>query len=254
MSKFKRIIVAGPLVVEAVYPAPHPRDSRAVRQGKKALSSQAQQMMNLKYAYQKLELLIAANFGQKDIFATLTYDDEHLPPTRQEAIKRINAFWKRLRKERQGKDQDLYYIYVTEHKHGDGRFHHHILVNATGEDYEQIRKQWGQGNVEFRSIRVNKEKHYETLARYLCKEQRDKVGLRLWSGSRNLRKPERECFRVSDDTPLKMPPESRVIRLADTGNVKTAYGHYRYIKYISRSGAVAISGQRAKHRRRRKKK
>ena len=134
MSKFKRIIVAGPLVVEAVYPAPHPRDSRAVRQGKKALSSQAQQMMNLKYAYQKLELLIAANFGQKDIFATLTYDDEHLPPTRQEAIKRMNAFWKRLRKERQGKDQDLRYIYVTEHKHGDGRFHHHVIVNATGED------------------------------------------------------------------------------------------------------------------------
>ena len=52
MSKFKKIIVAGPLVVEAVYPAPHPRDSRTVRQGKKALSSQAQQMMNLKYAYQ----------------------------------------------------------------------------------------------------------------------------------------------------------------------------------------------------------
>lgn len=48
MSKFKRIIVAGPLVVEAVYPAPRPRDSRTVRQGKKALSFQAQQMMNLK--------------------------------------------------------------------------------------------------------------------------------------------------------------------------------------------------------------
>lgn len=251
MSKFKRIIVAGPLVVEAVYPAPHPRDGRAVRQGKKALSSQAQQLLNLKYAYQKLELQIAANFGPKDIFATLTYDDERLPPNRQEAIKRIKAFWKRLRKERQNEDQDLRYIYVTEHKHGEGRFHHHILINATGEDYEQIRKQWGQGDVEFRSIRVDKEKHYETLARYLCKEQRDKVGLRLWSGSRNLRKPERERFRVPDNTPLKMPPESQVIRLADTGNVKTAYGHYRYIKYIAKAGTT-VQRPRAKHRRRRK--
>ena len=29
MSKFKKIIVAGPLVVETVYPAPNPRDSLA---------------------------------------------------------------------------------------------------------------------------------------------------------------------------------------------------------------------------------
>lgn len=258
MSKFKRIIVAGPLVVEAVYPAPHPRDSRTVRQGKKALSSQAQQMMNLKYAYQKLELLIAANFGQRDIYATLTYDNTHLPKNRQESLKRIHAFLKRLRKARRDKGQELRYIYVTEHKHRhenfymDGRWHHHILINTTGEDYDQIRQLWGQGNIEFRSIRVDKERHFESLARYFCKEQRDKLGLRLWSGSRNLRKPERECFRVPDDTPLKMPPPSRAIPLMDTGNVDTVYGHYRYIKYIAKSG-LAIPRPKAKHRRRRKK-
>ena len=78
-----------------------------------------------------------------------------------------------------------------------------------------------------------------------------KLGLRLWSGSRNLRKPERECFRVPDDTPLKMPPESRCIRLADTGDVKTVYGHYRYIKYIARAG-MTVRRSQAKHRRRRK--
>lgn len=258
MSKFKRIIVAGPLVLEAVYPAPHPRDSRAVRQGKKALSSQAQQMMNLKYAYQKLELLIAANFGQKDIYATLTYDDAHLPENRKDALKKIKAFIKRLRKSRKEQGQELRYIYVTEHKHRhedrrmDGRWHHHILINATGDDYALIRQLWGQGNIEFRSIRVSEEKHYESLARYFCKEQRDKLGLRLWSGSRNLRKPERECFRVPDDTPLKMPPPSKVIPLADTGNVKTVYGHYRYIKYINRAG-LSVRRPKAKYRRRRKK-
>ena len=169
--------------------------------------------MNLKYAYQKLELLIAANFGKRDLFVTLTYDDDHLPGNRQEALKQVKAFWKLLRKTRQSQEQELRYIYVTEHKHGEGRWHHHCLINATGADYDEIRRLWGQGGVEFRSIRVDKEKHYETLARYLCKEQRDKLGLRLWSGSRNLRKPERECFRVPDNTPLKMPPSNKVIRL-----------------------------------------
>ena len=245
MAKFKKIIVAGPLVVEAIYPAPNPRDSAGVRAGKKALSSEAQQRMNLKYAYQKLELEIAANFGVGDLYATLTYDDDHLPGNRTEANRRIKAFWRKLRAARKEGEQDLRYIYVTEHKHGDGRWHHHVLINATGDDFTLIRELWGQGGIEFKKIRVDRDKNYETLARYLCKEQRDKVGLRLWSGSRNLRKPERECFRVSNDTQLTPPNDATV--LADTGDVVTAYGHFRYVKYLANGWTQA---DRPKARRR----
>lgn len=250
MAKFKKIIVAGPLVVECVYPAPNPRDSLGVRQGKKALSSEAQRRMNLKYSYQKLELEIAANFGTRDIYATLTYNDAHLPRSREEALKIIQAFVKRLRTARKEIDQEVRYIYVTEHKHGDGRWHHHILINSTGNDYDLIRTLWGQGNVEFKSLRVDREKNYETLARYFCKEQRDKVGQRLWSGSRNLRKPEKECFRVSNDTPLSPPPNASIV-FDDTGDVTTAYGHYRYIKYLAR-GAETPAAPKARRRRKRR--
>lgn len=248
MAKFKKIIVAGPLVVETVYPAPNPRDSLGVRQGKKRLSSEAQQRMNLKYAYQKLELEIAANFGVKDLYATFTYDDAHLPDSRKEANARMQAFWKRLRAALKAQGQELRYIYVTEHKHGDGRWHHHVLLNATGDDYNLIRKLWGQGGIEFIQIRIDRDKNFETLARYLCKEQRDKVGQRLWSGSRNLRKPERECFRVPNDTPLTPPADAMV--LTDTGDVCTAYGHFRYIKYLG-AGWTSAAKPKAKRRRRR---
>ena len=250
MAKFKKVIVAGPLVVECVYPAPNPRDSLGVRQGKKALSSEAQRRMNLKYAYQKLELEIAANFGTRDIYATLTYDDAHLPTSRKEANARIKALVSKLRSARRKQGQELRYLYVTEHKHGDGRWHHHILINSTGSDYDLIRVLWGQGNAEFKSLRVDREKNYETLARYFCKEQRDKVGQRLWSGSRNLRKPEKECFRVPNDTPLS-PPESSPLVLEDTGDVATAYGHYRYIKYLAR-GAETSAAPKARRRRKRR--
>ena len=249
MAKFKKIIVAGPLVVETVYPAPNPRDSDGVRAGKKALSSEAQKRMNLKYAYQKLELEIAANFGPGDLFLTLTYDDDHLPTSRQEALKRIKAFWRRLRAARRENGQELRYIYVTEHKHGDGRWHHHVLINSTGEDLKLIWKLWGQGELESRKIRVDRDKNYETLARYLCKEQREKLGLRLWSCSRNLQKPERECFRVPNDTPLT-PPERATV-LEDTGDVVTAYGHYRYLKYLV-DGWMEKTSPRAKRRRKRR--
>ena len=247
MAKFKKIIVAGPLVLETVYPAPNPRDSAGVRAGKKALSSEAQQRMNLKYAYQKLELEIAANFGVGDLYATFTYDDAHLPASRKEANSKVSLFMRRLRAARKASGHELRYIYVTEHKHGDGRWHHHILINSTGEDFALIRELWGQGNIEFIKIRVDRDKNYETLARYMCKEQRDKVGLRLWSGSRNLRKPERECFRVPNDTPLS-PPRNALV-LNDTGDIATAYGHYRFIKYLA-AGSVAATGRvKAKRRR-----
>lgn len=232
MAKFKRIITAGPLVLEAVYPAPNPRDSVGVRAGKKALSSEAQQRMNLKYAYQKLELLMAANFGVRDLYITLTYDDEYLPTSRQEAQRRMQVFFRKLRAERKAKGQDTKYIYVTEHKHGDGRWHHHVILNATGDDFQLISHLWGQGGVEFKAIRVDRDKNYETLARYLCKEQREKLGLRLWSCSRNLAKPVRECCRVPNNTPLTPPPPSRATLLMDTGDIVTAYGHYRYVKYL----------------------
>lgn len=246
MAKFKKIIVAGPLVVETIYPAPNPRDSAGVRAGKRALSSQAQQHMNLKYAYQKLELEIAANFGVKDLYITLTYDDAHLPKSRMEANRRMQAFWRRLRAERRAQGQELRYIYVTEHKHGGGRWHHHVLINSTGEDYELIRRLWRQGGVEFQQLRIDRDKNFETLARYLCKEQREKLGLRLWSCSRNLRKPECECFRVPNDTPLS-PPDGATV-LVDTGDVTTAYGHFRYVKYLA-NGWDSTPRPRAKRRR-----
>ena len=128
MAKFKKIIVAGPLVIETVYPAPNPRDSEGVRQGKRHLSSEAQQRMNLKYAWQKLELEIAANFGVKDLYATLTYDDGHLPNSRKEANARVQAFWKRLRSARKADGHDLKYIYVTEWR--NKRIHHHIILSG----------------------------------------------------------------------------------------------------------------------------
>lgn len=232
-TAIKRIITAGPLVLEAVYPASSPRDEPRTRQGKRALSSRAKQRMNLIYAWQKLKLLIAANFGPGDIFGTLTYSDERLPPGREEVMRDIRKFTKALRAIRH--DADFRYIYAIEHRHGDGRWHIHILINSTGDDYEMIRRLWGRGNVEFRKIRVDKEKNYETLAKYLCKEERDRPGLRLWSGSRNLRKPERESFRVDESEPLRRPPKDRALLMAEE-TVVTSYGKFRYIEYVMLKG------------------
>ena len=244
----KRTITAGPLVMEAIYPAPHPRDSMGVRQGKKALSSAAQQRMNLKYAYQRLELLIAANFRRGDLWCTFTYDDEHLPKNRKESIARMSAFMKRLRALRKPNGSELVYIYNTEHKHGDGRWHHHVLLNNVGEAFEEIAQLWGQGLVFIRPLRVDKQKHFESLARYLCKEYRDGVGDRMWTCSRNLKKPERDCCRVDEvEAAALAAPEGSLI-FEDSGQVVTAYGRYRFIKYLDNGWQRAVRPRRARRR------
>ena len=229
MTKFKKVIEAGPLVVETIYPAPNPRDTPEVRAGRQKLSSLAQQRMNLKYAWQKLELLIACNFARRDLWVTLTYDDGHLPANRQEAVKRVRAFFRRLRTIRGRRGRPLKYLYCTESKHGDGRWHHHVLINATGDDFRDLVTAWGCGQVDIQRIRIDKDKNYETLAKYMCKEQRDNVGQRLWSGSKNLTRPRTECLRVPEDTPLDVPRGA--VTLAEVSE-RNMYGVYKYIKYL----------------------
>ena len=52
--------------------------------------------------------------------------------------------------------------------------HHHLVVNSTGEDLEEIRRLWIYGdNVEVRRLEFNQGHTYEDLASYLTKEPRE---------------------------------------------------------------------------------
>lgn len=235
MAMYKKTIVAGPLVLESIYPAPNPRDPRQVRAEKQKLSSAALSRMNQKYAYQKLELLLAANFGQRDIWAVLTYDDAHLPVSRKEAAKCMQAFVRALRAKRKASGQELRYLYNTEHKHyADdpeqcARLHHHIFINATGDDLEDLQQAWPYGRVLFKTFQLDREHTYESAARYMVKESRDYLGNRLWSCSRNLKKPEVDRVSVHNSADLRIPKKAVVY--SDTES-STWYGRYRHVKYL----------------------
>ena len=211
-TKWKKIIVAGSLVLEAVYPAISGKDAPKVRQAKRKVSSAAQQRMNQKYSYQKLELMLAANFTRGDLIVTFTYDDDHLPGSRRQ------------------RGEELRMIWCTEHRHGDGRWHHHAAINATGDDFDEILRLWAQGEVEITKLRADKEKNYESLARYMAKEEREKLGQRCWSYTRSCRTPEVEVMRVEADTPLNPPKGALVFEQASE---RTQYGSYQYIKYLA---------------------
>lgn len=247
-TKTKKIIHAGALVVEAVYPRCSRSDSPKVRAAKKKASSEAQQRMNNIYSYQKLELMLAANFRPGDLVITLTADDEYLPKDRKQAQLQLKYFRSQMARLRKAAGSELVMIWSTEHKHGDGRWHHHIVINATGEDYEDIRRLWIYGSdIEIKPLRVDDEKNYGSLARYMAKEERERLGLRSWSYTRNCRKPEVETFPVEADTQLQAPKGSKVL---EEHSERTEFVSYKIIKYLA-PGWELRPRVRAKRRRKR---
>lgn len=230
-NKTKKIIVAGSMVVEAVYPRIVKTDGCRARAAKRQLSSEAQQRMNRKYSWQKLELLLAANFGPGDLVVTLTYNDRWLPSDRKTAEARLKAFRSSLARIRKAKGQELVMFWNHEHKHGDGRWHHHCVINATGDDYELIRQCWRYGaDIEITPLEVSRARNFESLARYMSKESGDRLGQRTWSYTRNARKPEVETFRVEDDTTVQIPRGALDLGTFSDSN---QHGSARVIKYMA---------------------
>lgn len=239
----KKTIVAGPLVYEATYPLPNPRDSRTVRQGKKHLTSDAQQRMNTKLQWRKLELLLAANFKVGDQVLTLTFDDAHLPTSRSEVMTKVKAFLKELRSRRKASDMPTKYVYVVEHKHSSefkafteveraqqGRYHVHMIINSTGCDLEDFKSAWPYGLLESHGFELTRERTYESLARYMCKELPDYVGARKFIPSRGLEHPKPE-YEIVDSGNVLQPPKGSTV-YDNTGVVFTEYGHFQFVKYL----------------------
>lgn len=207
----KRIVVAGPLVQEVVYKVHRTTPSDKARGRRKNPSSEAQRLINAKNSWQKLKLMLAANFIKGDIVGCLTFDNAHHPETRKQVCNKLKWFMQKLSAARKARGKELVMFWSIEHSHGDGRWHVHFVCNATcAEDYAEILRLWGHGEVELSALRVDKDKNYESLARYMSKETREKLGQRTWSYTRNAKHPEVESFTVPDDTVIRIPKDTTV--------------------------------------------
>ena len=230
-QRLKRI-QAGRLVREVLWSAAYPSDTPKARAEKAKCSSAARQAINDRYSWEKLKMVLAANFSYSDIVATLTYDEDHLPPNILEARKHLKKFLANLREHRRRRGQDLLYVYNIETLHGDGRIHHHLVLNGTGQDYELIRSLWTFGtDLEFSRVETW---GYEELAKYLTKEPREYgrncVGERAWVGSRGLAKPEVSPTEwVNADVRLEAPVNAHVLR---TNSFRNEWGSFSYLEYL----------------------
>lgn len=224
----RKIVVAGSLWMAVQYTAIHTQNQMVKREARAAISNPARESLNAKTSWQRLMLVLAANFHSRDLVVTLSYRDENLPPTREKADQRLSYFIRNLREYRKRLDKELVYVRITEGYHSDGRLHHHLIINTTGEDYSAVCSLWSRDgdNVDFEPFGLDGP---ERWAKYLTKEPREKgrryVGDRTWRTSRNVKKPQVIYEYVSDESDLTPPPGAFILEKETKENAFGKFCH-----------------------------
>ena len=230
MAKERRKIVqAGRLWMAVQYTAIHTGNQSVRREAKAQISNPARESLNAKLSWQKLMLTLAANFHPPDLVLTLTYRDDDLPKRREDADKQLTKLIRDLRAARKAGGHSLKYVRVTEGNHSGGRFHHHLIINTTGQDFDTIRQLWKKNgdNIDVEPFGPD---GAERWAKYLTKEPRDKgrrhVGDRTWRTSQHMQKPDVTSILVEEGDDLQPPAGSYV---TDKAEVQNCYGRFCHI-------------------------
>lgn len=215
-----------------VYPIAKGRENRRERGAARSCASDLRQKVNDRTAAARLKRLIACNFSPQDWVITLTYCDQVLPRTPEQARDQyLKPFIKRLREAlRDIPGAEVKYIYVIEGLHGDKRLHHHMIVPDLPGLREIVRREWQLGYWDFERISF---RGYDEWARYLTKEPRKTgrryVGERMWTPSIGLKKPEVEVYEVPDGYRYEPPPG---VVITNNEDWQTEWWQCQYISYF----------------------
>ena len=160
------------------------------RRGKRAKpTSEVQAKLNEHNAEQQLIRILNENFTKKDYELHLTYTDENLPTTPEEAKRDEQNFIRRVKRMyRKAGISPFKYVTVPAGGIEGTRFHFHITLTG-GVDRSLLESLWGYGYANSKQLQFN-ENGVEGLARYMSRQFSKHKGElpfgKRWSGSRNL--------------------------------------------------------------------
>lgn len=156
-------------------------------------NSKAQRNLNDKNARKYVERLINENFSDKDLWITLTYDDEHLPPDGDvdAAIKNVQNYIRRVnyQRKKRGLDKAKYVIVNAYNPEEEIRWHHHIVMDGDM-DMDTVESCWKQSSRnEVRRLQTD-ESGLTGMARYIVEEKNRIKSEKRWMSSQGLKNPD----------------------------------------------------------------
>lgn len=223
---------AGPLVKEcrSLRPRMSADDSPWERTEKNKILRPPRDSSVCRTRVDRLELRLAL-FGNEGSVYTLTFDREHEPEKFQDARLAWRRFLYQLRKWR-GRPFD--YVYLIEGRHGDRRYHIHLVLRDSDFSPAEARHLWKNGGVDDAPLLRGPHDSYRRTAKYFNKEATDgiaiPIGARTWVCSRSLARqlPPPERWRDGSGE-IPIPAKTRGHGVYDAGN---QFGEYHYAWYI----------------------
>ena len=213
MGYRRRTTVSGPRIDAEVFPVFGRHQRGEARRAKSQITREAQQRANDERSRMRLIQLVEANFGEKDVAITLSYDGEAPGPGRVD--KDVRNFLNRVKRARAKRGlTELKYILaiggdeMPAAGYSGKRPHVHMIMNG-GIGRDELEAIWGKGFANADRLQPRGD-GLGGIATYFTKQKQDrpeKPGVRKWRGSRNLKQP----VRRSRDARM---PNSRVKRIA----------------------------------------
>lgn len=232
---------AGPLVKEcrSIRPRLSEKDTLYERTEKNKILRPPRESSVCRTRVDRLELRLAL-FGDEGSVYTLTFDREHEPANFQDVRRAWRSFLYRLKKWRQ---QPFDYVYLIEGRHGDHRYHIHLVLRDSDFAPAEVQHLWKEGAVDDEPLLRHARDTYRRTAKYFNKEATDgiiiPISARTWVCSRSLLQmlPPVERWRdMSGDIPI--PASSRC---HGTYSVSNSFGQYHYAWYLE--GRPATPGR-----------
>lgn len=115
---------------------PHTKRSK-----RKRVTVPKQEKLNYKNAIRHLNQLLKTNFTDDDYRLDLTYSDDNMPATLEDAIRMVSNYLKKVKRRRVKEGlPPLKYIWVDE-MGKSGRIHHHLIISG-GIDRSEMEAMW----------------------------------------------------------------------------------------------------------------
>ena len=228
-KKLKTIEECGPFVREMLTCISRGGDS-GQRAEERELSREAMRLIKARTSWRKLDLLLCGNIQEGDVYATFTWNNEHYPRDRRDAMRQWNNFKRRLTARRKRKGIKLVAFWALQRGDLGNRWHIHCVFNSGGETYAEIAALWGRGKVKADPVERDRDGGiYRSIAKYLARYRPEKLGQRAWSYTTGtVVKPKRDSFFVDGDAALEVPAGCLKI---DEANRETPWGRYEFIEY-----------------------